>query len=53
MEPVIPDLRDVPRQAAYAQLLDIQHLVLEGSNDKPLFRSFRVGFRCASSGIPE
>jgi len=27
--------------------------VLEGSNDKPLFRSFRVGFRCASSGIPE
>lgn len=33
MEPVIPDLRDVPRQAAYAQLLDIQHLVLEGSND--------------------
>lgn len=33
MEPVIPDLRDVPRDAAYAQLLDMQRLLLEGSND--------------------
>jgi GAF domain-containing protein len=33
MEPVIPDLRDVPRPAAYAQLLDLQRLLLEGSND--------------------
>jgi GAF domain-containing protein len=33
MEPVIPDLREVPRKAAYAQLLEIQRLVLEGSSD--------------------
>lgn len=33
MEPVIPDLRDAPRSAAYAQLLDLQHVLLEGSND--------------------
>ncbi len=33
MEPVIPDLRDVSRHEAYAQLRDIQQLVLEGSTD--------------------
>lgn len=33
MEPVIPDLRDVPREDAYARLLEIQSLVLEGSTD--------------------
>ena len=33
MEPVIPDLRDVPRATAYAQLLDMQHVLLEGSRD--------------------
>ncbi len=33
MEPVIPDLRDVPRQQAYAQLADLQRLLLEGSAD--------------------
>lgn len=33
MEPVIPDLRAVPRQAAYARLLELQQLLLEGSND--------------------
>jgi L-methionine (R)-S-oxide reductase len=33
MEPAIPDLRDVPRQAAYAQLLEMQRLLLEGSDD--------------------
>lgn len=33
MEPVIPDLRAVPREDAYAQLLTIQQLVLEGSTD--------------------
>ena len=30
MEPAIPDLRDVPRRDAYAQLLDMQRLLLEG-----------------------
>ena len=33
MEPAIPDLRHVPRQQAYAQLLEMQALLLEGSND--------------------
>ena len=33
MEPAIPDLRDIPRQTAYAQLLDMQRLLLEGSDD--------------------
>ena len=33
MEPVIPDLRDIPRDAAYAQLLDLQRLLLDGSDD--------------------
>ena len=32
MEPAIPDLRDIPRQTAYAQLLDMQRLLLEGSD---------------------
>ncbi len=33
MEPVIPDLRDVPRADAYAQLRQMQALLLEGSAD--------------------
>ena len=33
MEPVIPDLRDVPRESAYAQLRDMQRLLLEGCDD--------------------
>ena len=33
MEPAIPDLRREPRAAAYAQLLDMQRLLLEGSDD--------------------
>lgn len=33
MEPVIPDLRSVPRDEAYAQLLSIQQLVLGDSHD--------------------
>lgn len=33
MEPVIPDLRSAPRDEAYARLLSIQHLVLDGSED--------------------
>jgi len=33
MEPVIPDLRDVPRSTAYARLREMQRLLLEGSND--------------------
>lgn len=33
MEPGIPDLRREPRAAAYAQLLDMQRLLLEGSDD--------------------
>lgn len=33
MEPVIPDLRAVPRDHAYAQLCDMQALLLEGSDD--------------------
>lgn len=33
MEPVIPDLRDVPRAAAFTRLRELQRLLLEGSND--------------------
>lgn len=33
MEPVIPDLRAVPREDAYRQLLEMQALLLEGSTD--------------------
>jgi L-methionine (R)-S-oxide reductase len=33
VEPVIPDLRDVPRAEAYAQLLEMQTLLLEGADD--------------------
>lgn len=33
MEPAIPDLRSAPRADAYAQLLDMQSLLLEGSSD--------------------
>lgn len=33
MEPAIPDLRAVPRAEAYAQLYELQQLVLEGSDD--------------------
>ncbi len=33
MEPAIPDLRSVPRSSAYSQLLEMQSLLLEGSND--------------------
>jgi GAF domain-containing protein len=33
MEPAIPDLRAVPREQAYAQLRELQHLVLDGSDD--------------------
>lgn len=33
MEPVIPDLRAVPKAAAYDRLLDMQALLLEGSAD--------------------
>jgi len=33
MEPVIPDLREVSRESAYRQLVDMQHLLLEGSDD--------------------
>lgn len=33
MEPSIPDLRDAPRAAAYAQLLEMQTLLLAGSDD--------------------
>lgn len=33
MEPAIPDLRDTPRTDAYAQLVEMQHLVLDGSDD--------------------
>ncbi|HYW30455.1 MAG TPA: GAF domain-containing protein [Gemmatimonas sp.] len=33
MEPSIPDLRSLPRTDAYAQLLDMQALLLEGSSD--------------------
>jgi L-methionine (R)-S-oxide reductase len=33
MEPVIPDLRQVPRRDAYASLLDMQQLLLEDSRD--------------------
>ncbi|MEO7521940.1 MAG: GAF domain-containing protein [Gemmatimonas sp.] len=33
MEPAIPDLRTSPRAAAYAELLSMQSLLLEGSND--------------------
>jgi len=33
MEPAIPDLRDVPRAEAYAQLHAMQAVLLEGSDD--------------------
>ena len=33
MEPVIPDLRAEPRASAYAQLLELQSLLLAGSDD--------------------
>ena len=33
MESVIPDLRAVPRASAYSQLLEMQTLLLEGSDD--------------------
>lgn len=33
MEPVIPDLREVPRAEAYARLQEMQELLLEGSSD--------------------
>jgi len=33
MEPAIPDLRGVPRSNAYAQLLEMQSLLLDGSTD--------------------
>ncbi|MBX9856765.1 MAG: GAF domain-containing protein [Gemmatimonadaceae bacterium] len=33
MEPVIPDLRAVPREDAYRQLLEMQSLLLEDSTD--------------------
>lgn len=33
MEPVIPDLRGTPRHDAYAQLVTMQALLLEGSHD--------------------
>jgi GAF domain-containing protein len=33
MEPVIPDLRETPRDEAYARLLEMQQLLLEGSHD--------------------
>ena len=33
MDPVIPDLRTAPRERAYAQLLDMQSLLLAGSDD--------------------
>jgi L-methionine (R)-S-oxide reductase len=34
MEPAIPDLRRAPRADAYAQLLELQSLLLEGSDDR-------------------
>jgi L-methionine (R)-S-oxide reductase len=34
MEPAIPDLRSAPRADAYAQLLALQSLLLEGSDDR-------------------
>lgn len=33
MEPVIPDLRTTDRRAAYAQLLELQRVMLEGTTD--------------------
>src|SRR6476660_3830149 len=33
MEPAIPDLRSEPRASAYSQLLVMQSLLLEGSDD--------------------
>ncbi len=33
MEPVIPDLRTTPRRDAYAKLLDMQHILLDGTDD--------------------
>lgn len=33
MEPVIPDLREESRESAYRQLVEMQRLLLEGSDD--------------------
>jgi L-methionine (R)-S-oxide reductase len=33
MEPVIPDLRAIPKPEAYARLADLQAVLLEGSDD--------------------
>jgi L-methionine (R)-S-oxide reductase len=33
MEPVIPDLRATPKDEAYAQLAELQRVLLEGSDD--------------------
>jgi GAF domain-containing protein len=33
VEPVIPDLREVPKHEAYARLVDMQQLLLDGSDD--------------------
>lgn len=33
MEPAIPDLRAIPREAAYAQVIELQQLLLDGSTD--------------------
>ncbi len=33
MEPAIPDLRDLPRADAYARLLEMQSLLLDGADD--------------------
>ena len=34
MEPAIPDLSSAPRPEAYARLLDLQSLLLDGSSDR-------------------
>ena len=34
MEPVIPDLRSLPRTDAYAQLIEMQTLLLDGTSDE-------------------
>lgn len=33
MEPVIPDMRAVPRERAYAELVELQRLLLAGTDD--------------------